>query len=225
MGNNNQKQLYSQHQKHLHLSQKHQSYYQPYYYNSNDTIKTKEELELQEQKEYIYKYILGYFSDITFTKVRNDRLNEKSYSIYYAKLECLVCTEMRYLIAIIPYDMTINGNREKLSNLKWVSFQTILFSKDPEFYIKEFSSYPGKESLIKLDLRAEHYSVNDNEFTKSIIEIEERKDDRSIYIARKYPILKIELFNSKNGNKNEYSDKSTIASALLSFNCTLSFII
>lgn len=209
MGNNNQKETPQ-------LPQ------QPIYYN-NIITKTKEELELQEQKEYVYKYILEYFSDITFTKVRNDRLNGRSYSIYYAKLQCLVCTEMRYLITIIPYDMTINGNREKLSNLKWVSFQTILFSQDPEFYIKSFDML--NPNLIKLDFKPQAYSVNDNEFTKSIIEIEQRKDDRSIYIARKYPILKIELFNNKNGNKNEYSDKSTIASSLLSFNCTLSFIV
>ena len=209
MGNNNQKESPQLQQ-------------EPIYYN-NIITKTKEELELQEQKEYVYKYILEYFSDITFTKVRNDILKGKSYSIYYAKLQCLVCTEMRYLIAIIPYDMTINGNKEKLSNLKWVSFQTILFSEDPEFLIQSFDeSNPG---LIKLNLKPQAYNVNDNEFTKSIIEIEQRKDDRSIYIARKYPILKIELFNSKNGNKNEYSDKSTIASSLLSFNCVLSFII
>ena len=167
------------------------------YYQISDNLKGKDELELEETKETIYKYIVNYFcgnKDLIFTKTGNNRLNNKSYSIYYAKLDCLVCTEQRYLIAIVPYDMTINGNQEKLSNLKWESLQTALFSEDPEFKVKRIDEYG--DHLIKLNIKPQNYTVNENEFTKSIIEIEERKDDKSVYIPKKYPVLTISLFTS-----------------------------
>lgn len=201
------------------------------YYQISDNISGKDQLEMDEMKELIYKYVLEYFcgdsnngkdKNLIFTKVSNNRLNNRSYSIYYAKLDCMVCTEQRYLIAIVPYDMSINGNQEKLSNLKWISFQTALFSEDPEFKVRRIDK--SGDYMIKLNLHAQNYNVNDNEFTKSVIEVESRKDDRTIYVAKKYPILKIELFVSKKGYKNEYADKLTVASALQTFNCTLSFM-
>jgi hypothetical protein len=197
---------------------------QPQFYQI-DEIKGKEEMEMEENKEMVYKGILDYYSvDLIFTKVENKRLNGKSYSIYYAKLDCmLLCNDKRYLIAIVPYDMTLGGNEMKLSNLKWVSFQTIIFIQDPVFKIKRLTEQG--EHTIDLELKGQNYNVNDNTFVKSIIEIESRKDDKSIYIATKYPLLQIALFNNKkNGGKNEYANKTTIASALETFTCVLSFV-
>jgi hypothetical protein len=185
-------------------------------------IKGKEEIENEENKDMIYKGIYNYFSpDLLFTKVENKRLNGKSYSIYYAKLECmLLCNDKRYLIAIIPYDMTIGGTECKLSDLKWISFQTITFIKDPIFKIKRLSEVG--EYMVDLELKGQNYNVNNNEITKNIIEIEKRQDDKNIYIVPKYPLLQISLFTTT--GKNEYANKTTIASALETFNCVLSFI-
>jgi len=171
-------------------------------------IKGKEEMENEETKDMIYKGIYNYFSpNLLFTKVENKRLNGKSYSIYYAKLDCmLLCNDKRYLIAIIPYDMMIGGTENKLSDLKWISFQTITFIKDPIFKIKRLSEIG--EHTVNLELKGQNYNVNNNEITKSIIEIEKRDDDKNIYIVPKYPLLQISLFTTT--GKNEYANKHLI---------------
>lgn len=194
------------------------------FYQVNE-IKGKSEMEFEESKEIIYKNIINYYgTDFICTKVDNNRLNGKTYSIYYAKLDCmLLCNDKQYIIVIVPYDMMVNGNETRLSNLKWVSFQTITFTKEPEFKVQRLNEFG--QYLVDLDLKGQGYNVNNNEFAKSIIEIESRKDDKSIYIVKKYPMLQVSLFitNKKNG-KNEYADRTTISSALQTFNCVLSFV-
>jgi|SRR5271156_323446 len=203
-----------------------QSQYQPPQFYQIEEIKGKDEMEMEENKAIIYKNILNYYgTDFIFTKVDNSRLNGKAYSIYYAKLDCmLLCNDLRYIIIIVPYDMMVSGNESKLSELKWVSFQTITFNQDPEFKVKRLNEFG--EYLVNLNLKGQGYNVNTNEFVKSIIEIEHRKDDKSIYIVKKYPMLQVALFitNKKNSSKNEFADRTTLAAALDTFNCVLSFV-
>lgn len=49
---------------------------------------------------------------------------ENEYSVYMCKIYCLLSTEWRYIVAIIPKDSVPVGVAERLSELPWISFQT-----------------------------------------------------------------------------------------------------
>jgi len=73
--------------------------------------------------------IAKYYNNPVLTKV-----TEKGpYSIYKVKITSfLIATEPRYLVAIVLNDPAPIFNRQKLSNLKWISFQARQLEKGQE---------------------------------------------------------------------------------------------
>jgi len=159
------------------------------------------------EKHNVYKNISDYYNNPVFVKINDTPINKYnvSFSIYYCKIGCMLCIDDRYLIAMVYNDNMPVGNNERLSNLKWISFQTRTL-----------------ESNLKL--KSIDISVKPNNFVNSIIELNEVVNNENLNKYIYYlNSLKIELLS--NDVDVSYSSKGTIKSCLESYNCVLSFIL
>lgn len=68
----------------------------------------------------LYENFASYFNYPTMTKM----YDSGQHSVYMTKLYCLLSTECRYILAIIPKDTMPIGSKEKLAELQWVCLQT-----------------------------------------------------------------------------------------------------
>ena len=162
---------------------------------------------IQLEKNNIYKNLIDYYNNPVFVKINDTPKNKynNSYSIYYCKVGCMLCIDDRYLIVMVNNDDMPVGNNERLSSLKWVSFQTRTL-----------------ESNLKL--KAVDITVKPNKFVNTTVELSEvlKNENVNKYIYY-YNFLKIELLSTD--EDIVYSEKGTIKSCLESYNCILSFVI
>ena len=72
------------------------------------------------EKDNFYLEIDKYFNYPVLTKTKDVDM----FSVYMIKTQCLLSTENRYLIVMVQKDNNNIGEKEKLSNLFWISLQT-----------------------------------------------------------------------------------------------------
>jgi hypothetical protein len=163
-------------------------------------------LSIFEEKIRIQSAISSYIGDMMMVKIKQTQATstKPSYSLYYAKVGCLLCVEDRYIIAVIESDPYPIGSQEPLSHMNWVSFQTRTLEKPPA----RMKSQETRPVLTKI--------LNEK------IHITEKKVDRSVYGVNSLP-LKVELLYTK--EDESYCDNGTIQSAVDTYNCVLSFTI
>ena len=149
-------------------------------------------------KENIYLLINTYFDDPYMFKIKDI---EKQ-SIYATKIQCLLGNVYRYLFVIIDKDINPINSRMKLTDLKWVSFQTRTLD---DIYNIPTHTYKPK---------------NNNEFT-SLIELTEKKEEHTEYICKQFGIIITLLHTKKGGYK--YQDRGTLCAALETYNTVLTF--
>jgi hypothetical protein len=164
-------------------------------------------MDINLQKNFIYNNITNYYDNPVFIKVNDTPVNKfnVSFSVYYCKVGCMLCVDDRYLIAMVYNDGMPVGNNERLSNLKWISFQTRTL-----------------ESTVKMN--SIDIKPKSNTFVNTYVELSEVINNENLnkYIYY-YNSLKIELLS--NDVDIVYSNKGTIKSCLESYNCVLSFIL
>ena len=164
-------------------------------------------MDINLEKFNIYKNIVDYYNNPIFVKI-NDTPQYRygiSFSIYYCKIGCMLCVDDRYLIAMVKNDDMPIGNNEKLSNLKWISFQT-------------------RTLEANLNLKAIDIVTKPNPFINTSVELNEVVNtSECIKYIYYYNSLKIELLSTD--EDITYSNKGTIKSCLESYNCVLSFIL
>lgn len=163
-------------------------------------------INIFQEKLSIQKAIVSYFGDVVMTKVKQtpQTQNKPSYSLYYAKIGCMLCVEDRYIIVIIESDPYPIGSQEYLSQLNWISFQTRTIEKPPA-QLKTQQTKP----IITQPLTDK-------------IRLFEKRNDRNVYMASTLPI-KLELLYTK--DEDDYSDNGTVQSALDTYNCVITFTI
>lgn len=160
--------------------------------------------------QLLYKIIGKYFSNMKMFKL-ND-IFETQLSIYKANIQCSLCSEYRYCIAICPIDYNQIGEMVLLSDLKWKSFQTRSSTTDQSGNFSDYTTIidPLLDSKIEL------------------IKVE---NDKSIYRCLYFPIT-IELLHKKKHisayeqtinqyPESEYSKTGTIKTAISTYKCVI----
>lgn len=169
-----------------------------------------------------HEAISSYFP-IKLTKIQDILIDNKQYTQYIGKLYCNLCTEIRYLVAIVPRDIMEIGTQVHLSKLNWICFQTRTTNDRDD----EFSS---------LELTPQHISDSKNlPFLKTEINITNKTQDRSIYTinSNAFSFYRIELLHtfpkkdvsdyehSNSKSISEYTSKGSILSAINTFQCVI----
>lgn len=162
-------------------------------------------INIHQEKLNVYRNVVNYFGDIVLTKGMEipETFNSSAYSLYYARIGCLLCIDDRYIVVIVEGSEYQINHQSRLSSLNWISFQTRTIEKPPV----NLKTQTSKDEL--------------NEFMNSRIKLTDKKTDRYIYFTEESPI-KIELLFTKNDTM--YSEFGTIGSALSTYNCVISFI-
>lgn len=135
-------------------------------------------------------------------KIKNNEYTE--YSVYYAKISCLLCIEERYLVCITINDVNPVGSQEYLNNIMWTSFQT-----------RNITNFEYK-------LNSQEYTAKSNDLTNSYFTLKEKTKDKYIYLSNKYQIKAEMLITEKD---SDYTTKGTLKMILESFNSVISFVI
>lgn len=139
----------------------------------------------------IYEEFASYFGYPTLKKVRND---DKGYSVYMTKTYCLLSTECRYIIAIVPQDNFPVGSTEKLTELPWVSLQTRTLPIMPNIPSHSYTPVRGGFLLKKI------HRTSTNEVS-------------STYECTELPVT-ITLLKSKQNTSIEYQPSGDIQAAI-----------
>lgn len=151
----------------------------------------------------VYNAVLQYFPGYVMTKTAQ----HGAYAIYKAIVQCLLCNGVRYAVAIVEESATNIGGKKNLSELAWESFQTRYSEDDKEavkFQIETFAyGHPEGNSILDDTIRL-------NRETK----------DSFKYTCDNLP-LSVELLKMK--EDENMAETGTVASALETFSCVLSF--
>lgn len=153
-------------------------------------------------KYAFYALICDYFDDPGMQKVSQDQ----NYSVYACKISTLLLNEYRYLVAIINNDHMELGTIKKLSDLKWISFQTRILESDIYYHAVQHS-YDTKNTLKY------HYQVRqlNNSTEKSVYRLENNA----------FPV-RITLLHQK-GLELEYPSTGSLVACLETYQTIVTF--
>lgn len=149
-------------------------------------------------KEYVYKLFTEYYDNMTLYKIKDD----DNFSVYMARLQCLLLNEQRYLIAVIPRDQFPPSYQKPLENLRWVSLQ---IRNLEEGY----------------NIQPQSYNMKRTQDFQRRIKVETRNEDVTTYNVQDLPIH-ISLLHTR-GQEYEYPDEGSLISALETFRTIIHF--
>lgn len=148
-------------------------------------------LVIDEEIEHdaLLDYFDDYFNHPTLYKIKDI---EDKYSLYMVKTYCLLNTQCRYIVIIIPIDSNPLHTPLKMRGVKWVSLQTRELSDNHKIPAHNYQP----SHFIPLNKKIERV---------------EQTEASSIYYCAEYP-LTIKLLHKK--GINEFQSKGTLISAL-----------
>lgn len=149
-------------------------------------------------KEYTYRLFSDYYDNMMMNKVKDDG----KFSIYMARLQCLLLNEQRYLIALVPRDQFPPMYRQPLENLRWMSLQ---IRNLEEGYELEPQTYQMKRTP---------------EFQRRL-RVSTRNPDVTTYTTEDLPI-QVSLLHTRS-QEYEYPDEGSLISALETFRTIIHF--
>jgi hypothetical protein len=145
--------------------------------------------EYEPEIDSVYSLFNKYFDNPLLVKTKD--IN--NLSMYIVKVYCLLSTQCRYIIALVPLDTKNVGDKQYLDSLRWVSLQTRT--------LDQMNDVPSHSYLVK----------KGGELNSEIVRI--KKDQRcSTYKCDKLPISITLLHKDK--SIYEYQDKGIVISAL-----------
>jgi len=164
-------------------------------------------INIYQERSNVQNGMVEYFGDLVVTKCKEipETHNSSAYSVYYARIGCLLCIDDRYIVVIVEGKSFPVGHQTYLSSLNWMSFQTRTIEKAPR------------------DLKTQTTKPADSKISTVIaskIKLSEKRDDRYVYFTDSAPV-KVELLFTK--NDDSYAEFGTIQSALETYNCVVSF--
>lgn len=154
------------------------------------------------RNENIYRLISGYFDnpEVIKTKVANGN------SIYMNCVYGLLCNEQRYIVCITEDDDNMPiGTRQRLADIKWVSFQTRTISE----------KYSNMRPFSYEQKRSPEYMLP--------ILITKREDTHCEYKCEQLDNINITLLNGKK-SKYEYQPRGNLVAALETFNTIITLL-
>jgi hypothetical protein len=155
-------------------------------------------MDISQKKIQMRDVISKYFGNAVMTKMKENN----SFSIYYARIGCLLCLENRYIVVVLQNDDSPIGTTIELSEMEWISFQTRTI-ENPNFKIKPKDIKSETDPMINCQVE----KISD-------------ESDRTVYISYDFPI-KLELL--KENESDVHRERGTLKTALDSYNCVLSF--
>lgn len=162
-------------------------------------------INIYQERVTVQKAMVDYFGDVVVTKCREipETRNSPAYSVYYARIGCMLCIDDRYIVIIVEANRSYPMRHQAyLSSLNWTSFQTRTIDKAP----KDLKTQTAKSKITPV--------------IASKIKLAEKRDDRYVYFTDGVPV-KVELLFTK--NDDSYAEFGTIQSALETYNCVVSF--
>jgi hypothetical protein len=113
------------------------------------------------EKDALFELFVNFYGNPDMTKMKD----AGAYSMYMAKIHCMLSTQRRYLMVFVQKDNVSIGNTQPLVNLKWVSFQTR--TSEDNHNLKPIHYMPVRGTkmdaeikLLKRDGKTTTYSVN-----------------------------------------------------------------
>ena len=153
--------------------------------------------EYTPEKDFIYESFANYFDNPIMTKHKD----VEKYSMYICKIHCLLNKDSRYVIVFTQKDENKQGFQTKLSDIRWLSFQTRTLSE----------SYPYQRHDYKPKSSSPYNAV-----IKSV-----RKDKSQItYECDELNITVVLLIPEK--GSHFYQDKGNLAAAFETYNTIIS---
>lgn len=150
------------------------------------------------EKEYTYRLMTDYYDNMNMNKIKDDG----KFSIYMARLKCLLLNEQRYLIAVANRDQYPPSYQKPLADIRWVSLQVRNLMEDynlsPQSY--EMKRVPDFQRRLKVIHR-------DQEVTT--------------YQVENLPV-QLSLLHTRN-MEYEYPDEGSLISALETFRTIIQF--
>jgi len=148
-------------------------------------------------RDSIYPLFIKYFGDLTMTKIKD----VENYSMYVAKIHCLLSTENRYVIVFVNSDNLPVGNLDQLRNLRWETLQTRSLTDNHGIPAQNYKPRRMGELMVPIKL------IDKNTYT---------------YECDKYPQLRVTMIPKKKGEM-EYQPRGTIVSAIETYSTVFSF--
>lgn len=148
----------------------------------------------------IYSLISSYYDNPMLCKVKDTDIH----TIYMSEITTLLGNTYHFIVAIVPIDVFLMGEKRYLSDLKWISFQSRKYTSRP--YKTNKYSYKLKQGY-PYNIPCEQVS-SDSDFT--------------VYHVKDIPSIIITLINDKN-NMFDYAKKGTLSIALETFNTIITF--
>jgi hypothetical protein len=95
-------------------------------------------------KHNTYVIFREYYDGLIMTKIKD----VNSYSMYYAKIQTMLKSVKRYIIAVIPQDINIPGTKKMFNDMEWVSLQAREIDED--YKLEQQIYHPSKYALAHL---------------------------------------------------------------------------
>ena len=149
-------------------------------------------------KEYIYQMFADYYDNMKMTKIKDD----EKFSIYMARLQCLLLNERRFLIVVVPRDQFPPSYQQELATLRWVSLQIRNLEEE----------YP---------LSPQSYQMKRTPEFQRRLKVLERNTEVTTYKVEDLP-CHISLLHTRN-NEYEYPNEGSLISALETFRTIIQF--
>lgn len=149
-------------------------------------------------KEYTFQLFTTYYDNMIMHKTRDD----EKFSIYMARLQCLLLNEQRFLIAIVPRDQYPPFYQKRLEELRWVSLQ---IRNLEEIY----------------DIQPQSYQMKRTPDFQRRIKVVSRNQEVTTYTVDNLPIH-VSLLHTRN-DEYEYPNEGSLISALETFRTMIQF--
>jgi hypothetical protein len=149
-------------------------------------------------KEYTFQLFTTYYDNMVMHKTRDD----EKFSIYMARLQCLLLNEQRFLIAIVPRDHSPPFYQKRLEELRWVSLQ---IRNLEETY----------------DIQPQSYQMKRTPDFQRRIKVMSRNPEVTTYTVENLPIH-VSLLHTRN-DEYEYPNEGSLISALETFRTMIQF--
>lgn len=153
-------------------------------------------------RDVVYNCFIDYFRNPIMTKIKDTQVH----SMYLTKLYCLLNRECRYIIVFVNKDTLLAGVTERLSNLKWASFQTRSLMEQYNS-IEPHGYEPNAEGPLMARINRVDISPN-----------------ASTYLCEDFP-LKITLLHTEKNTSQSYQNSGTVIHALETFQTIITFTI
>ena len=150
-------------------------------------------------REILYKSFSDYFNNPVMYKIKDI----EDFSMYIAKVNCLLSNFNRYIYVFTQKDNNSNMYQEYLRDLKWYNLQTRTIEDQYNIPLHEYE--PTRNTPLYV-----------------LINRKEKNTENSVYSCAKLAV-EVLLLHEK-GGANQYQDKGNLVSAIETYKTIINII-